>query len=290
MELFRALAVLAEPPRAETTRLADLLELGRAPTPHEYTELFLFQLYPYASVYLGPEGMLGGEARDRVAGFWRALGEVPPTEPDHLAVLLALYARLADAERGEPDPTRRSACRRARAALLWEHLLSWLPVYLSKLIEIAPPPYASWGRLLDGTLAAEAKSIPPPARLPLQLREAPALSNPRIDDLDTYLSELLAPVRSGVIVTRADLARAARALALGLRTGERRFVLQSLVNQDARGMIDWLGREVTAWGERHAAWEDYLGGISRFWAQRAQHTADTLQTLCREESGSRAVG
>ena len=36
--------------------------------------------------------MLGGEARDRIAGFWRALGLVPPPEPDHLAVMLGLYA------------------------------------------------------------------------------------------------------------------------------------------------------------------------------------------------------
>ncbi len=58
-------------------------------------------------------------------------------------------------------------------------------------------------------------------------------------------------------------------------------MLQSLVNQDARGMIDWLGREVTAWGERHAAWEDYLAGIARFWARRAGHTAETLEQLSR---------
>ena len=89
MELFRALAVLAEPPRAETAHLAVALELGAVPEASEYTDLFVFQLYPYASVYLGAEGMLGGEARDRIAGFWRALGQVPPAEPDHLAVMNA---------------------------------------------------------------------------------------------------------------------------------------------------------------------------------------------------------
>ena len=79
--------------------------------------------YPYASVYLGAEGMLGGEARDRVAGFWRALGLVPPAEPDHLAALLGLYAALADAE--EPRRTSRPAAApaQARRALLHEHLL-----------------------------------------------------------------------------------------------------------------------------------------------------------------------
>ena len=90
MELFRALAVFAEPPTVKAARVAEAPELGELPTADEYTEVFVFQLYPYASVYLGAEGMIGGEARDRVAGFWRALGQMPPAEPDHLSVMLAL--------------------------------------------------------------------------------------------------------------------------------------------------------------------------------------------------------
>src|SRR5437764_4107878 len=114
MEIFRALAVLAEPPeRPEVARLAALLELGGPPSASEYTETFVFRLYPYASVYLGAEGMMGGEARDRVAGFFAALGQTPPPEPDHLSTLLATYARLSvppeteDAGGGEGGARRR---------------------------------------------------------------------------------------------------------------------------------------------------------------------------------------
>ena len=100
MEVFRALAALCEPPGPQTGTLAAALGLdGPVPDEAGHTELFLFQLYPYASVYLGPEGQLGGPARDRVAGFWRAVGLTPPAEPDHLAALLGLLAALADAER-----------------------------------------------------------------------------------------------------------------------------------------------------------------------------------------------
>src|SRR5918911_2653894 len=148
MELFRALAVLAEPPqRAEVARLAGLLELGGPPSASEYTETFVFQFYPYASVYLGAEGMLGGEARDRVAGFLAALGETPPPEPDHLSTLLATYARLSappETEDGRGDEwgaRRRAGLGAARKAFLWEHVLSWLPVYLKRVAEAAPPFY-----------------------------------------------------------------------------------------------------------------------------------------------------
>ena len=88
MELLRCLGSLIEPPSEEVQRFADLLDLGPLPSASEHTDLFLFQLYPFASVYLDSEGKMGGEARDRIAGFWRALEMVPPTEPDHLTVLL----------------------------------------------------------------------------------------------------------------------------------------------------------------------------------------------------------
>ena len=65
MELFRSLAVLSEVPSPESEIAAAALELGSLPSRAEYTDLFEFQLYPYASVYLGDEGMMGGEARDR---------------------------------------------------------------------------------------------------------------------------------------------------------------------------------------------------------------------------------
>lgn len=277
MELFRALGALSEPPRPETDRLAALLGLGRAPTAEEYTDLFLFQLYPYASIYLGPEGMLGGEARDRIAGYWRALAETPPAEPDHLAVMLALYARLCELEGAESDPLRRAAAERARAAFLWEHLLSWLPPYLAKLCEIAPPPYAMWGGVLDDSLVAEAKSVRAPSdALPLHLREARALADPATEGWGAFLDGLLAPISSGLILARADLARAARELGLGLRAGERRFMLRSLLEQDAPAVLEWLGREAVAWGERHARREDTLGEIARYWAERAGRTSQLI--------------
>src|ERR1051325_4845891 len=108
MELFRALAVLVEPPgRPGVARVAEALGLGPAAEASAYTELFVFQLYPYASVYVGAEGMLGGEARDRVAGFLAALGYEVPAEPDHLALLLGAYAWLCEAERAEEEERRR---------------------------------------------------------------------------------------------------------------------------------------------------------------------------------------
>lgn len=275
MELLRALAVLAEAPTPETARLATLLDLSAPPSPSDYTELFALELVPYASVYLGAEGMLGGDARDRIAGFWRALGETPPVEPDHLALLLAAYARLAELATGEPAGPRRDALTRAQRALLWEHLLSWVPVYLDKLVAIAPPPYVRWGEMLAAALEEEARRSPVPHAMPLQLRAAP-----RLPDLNVSLEELvgglLAPVRSGVILTRSDLHRAAEELRLGVRAGERRFALASLVRQDASAVFGWLGGVAVEAASRHEARAGWLGHVAGFWADRARASATLL--------------
>ncbi|MDR0361005.1 MAG: molecular chaperone TorD family protein, partial [bacterium] len=165
MEVFRALGALCEPPGPQTATLAEALGLTTPiPTEADHTDLFLFQLYPYASVYLGPEGQLGGPARDRVAGFWRALGLTPPAEPDHLAALLGLLAALAGAERAEVDAARRVLRSRARAALLTEHLLSWLPPYLARVQELGGNFYVGWARLLGTALEEEAARLHLPDR------------------------------------------------------------------------------------------------------------------------------
>lgn len=278
MELLRALAVLAEPPdRAGAGRVASALGLGELPRAEEHTELFVFQLYPYASVYLGAEGMVGGEARDRVEGFWRALGQEPPGEADHLAVMLAAYARLCELEEGGGAGARWGAARRA---FLWEHLLSWLPGYLDKLAEVAPPFYRRWGGLLAEALTSEAGARgPAPETLPLQLRAAPGLGRPDEVGGEQFLRALLAPARSGLILTRADLARAARSFGLGARAGGRLFTLKSMLGQDAAAVLGWLAAEADAAAESHAARRPSLGPVAAWWEARARTTAGLLREL-----------
>ncbi|MGH9874655.1 MAG: TorD/DmsD family molecular chaperone [Pyrinomonadaceae bacterium] len=279
IELFRALAVLAEPQTSKTSGLATALGLGPLPNANEYTELFTFQLYPYASVYLGAEGMLGGEARDRVAGFWRALGQTPPAEPDHLSVMLATYARLIALEEGERDAMQRTSWRSARKAFLWEHLLSWLPAYLGKLLDIAPPFYCNWGELLTKSLLEEAETVGKQEELSRHLSEASGIVDPRDGKVGEFLQSLLTPVRSGMILTRADLTAAARKLRLGRRLGERKFILESLFSQDAAGTLGWLTEEVSTWTRRHRLYREALGKIAIAWEKRAAAAAALLRKL-----------
>ena len=133
MEVFRALGTLAETPDTSHVELCALLELGEPPTASEYSQTFVFELYPYSSIYLGHEGKLGGDARDRIAGFWRALSLTPPAEPDHLTVMLAFYAEVCEHQQNATPGLERDRWEHIQKSFLWEHLLSWLPIYLLRM-------------------------------------------------------------------------------------------------------------------------------------------------------------
>jgi TorA maturation chaperone TorD len=285
-DLFRALATIVEPPDGREAAIAAALGLAAPPSAAEHAELFLFAAYPYASVHLGAEGMLGGEARDRIAGFWRALGLTPPPEPDHLASLLGMYAALLDAaaEAGAEaglngthaeNTARSSIVRRSRAAFLWEHLLAWTPVWLAKVQEIGGATHRSWARLLGEALLDEALEVEAPPSLPLALRSAPGLPADDARAAD-WISALLAPVRCGVLLTRADLARAARELGIGSRIGERAFMLRALFEQDADATSGWLADEAARVARSHQELEATLGPVAAFWRGRAETTAAAL--------------
>ena len=299
-ELIRALAVLAEPPAPEHAAIARALGLGTPPSGAAFTEIFAFQLYPYASVYLGPEGMLGGPARDRVAGFWRAVGQTPPAEPDHLCALLGLYAGLCAAEdaasgtagvdgrsgapgAGEVGPAAEAVLlRRARRTLLHEHVMSWAPLLLARVREVSGGFYGAWAAMLERVLDEELARVGRPDGLPAHLVEAPGLPDPRRTGGEAFVAGLLAPVRAGVVLTRADLAALARSLDLGLRLGERRYVVLHLLAQDARGVLDALARLAGAQAEAHEARATVLGPVAAWWADRARTTAALLESLAKD--------
>ncbi|HWG12820.1 MAG TPA: molecular chaperone TorD family protein, partial [Streptosporangiaceae bacterium] len=157
-ELLRALGAVASDPADARTAFGALDVPG--PERAEHTEVFVLNCPPYASVYLGAEGGLGGDAADRVAGFWRAIGVAPPAEPDHLTALLSLYATLGEAAHDTQTTTSADALTRARQALLWEHLWPWLPGYLDAVTSLDTPTLAAWAALTRRALHAERAAHP----------------------------------------------------------------------------------------------------------------------------------
>lgn len=290
-ELLRALGSVAVSPPPHC--LPAMASFGLpAPTAAEHTGVFVLSAPPHAAIYLGEPGQLGGEALDRVAGFWRAIGLRPPPDADHLGALLMLYAELADAQVCAHRETTRDRLRHAREALLFEHIWSWAPGYLTAVTRLGVPSLAAWARLTRSALGAEARRAAPPAALPLALRTAPApvgsapassaaVSSAAVSSAaepGQLLAALLAPVRSGVLLTSADLRAAAAAAGLGYRVGERRYALRAMLDQDPAATLAWLSGHASRWAALHAAQQPVVGpDPRRWWARRAARTARTLQ-------------
>ncbi|HEV7842674.1 MAG TPA: hypothetical protein VGO69_03215, partial [Pyrinomonadaceae bacterium] len=179
-------------------------------------------------------------------------------------------------ERDAPSSER---WRHTRKAFLWEHLLSWLPVYLQKLDSLATPFYRKWGDTLRDALVEEIETVGMPQQLPLHLRQSHNLVDPREHETEEFLQSLLAPARSGMILVRADLGRAGRTLGLGVRMGERKFILKSLFNQNPQGVLEWLLEETARWQERHRQNREAFGAIASAWLAKTEAAAMLLEEL-----------
>jgi TorA maturation chaperone TorD len=280
-ELLRAVGAVADSPAAAASACR---ALGLAdPGAVAHTDAFVMNCPPYAAIYLGADGGLGGEGADRVAGFWRAAGLTPPAEPDHLTALLSLYASLGEAAQEAGRPATAGALARARHALLWEHLWPWLPAYLEAVADLGIPALTGWAELALRVLRAEYTALASgqpgdggvaAGPLPLALRAAPP-PLPAGAALDDLLKTLTTPIRSGFILTRRRLAAGAMAAGAGHRIGERRFTLRAMLEQAPVETAGWLAAEAGRWRQRHAV-RAPADPAQQWWAQRAGHTSRVL--------------
>ncbi len=276
MELWRALGALVDPPGSETDRLCAVLGLA-SPTREDHAAFFTFRMYPYASVYLGEGGQIGGEARDRIAGFWRAMGLLPPAEPDHLGTMLAFHAELSERAAHAVDQRAARILSHAKKAFLYEHLYSWLPLFCLAASPVAPAGYRGWVDILSQALTEAMAAEQPPAELPLALREA---APPRIPaDPAALIDILLSPAVSGMVVVREDLAPLASGLGVGMRQGERRFILGELYRVDPGGFIEY-------WIERLERWSTLVPGafagapaVGDWWRSRGTTVAEMMRQM-----------
>ncbi len=139
--------------------------------------------------------------------------------------------------------------------------------------------------MLEEAILAERRTSSRSRNLPLHLREAPGMPDPRTDGGEAFLSGLLTPIRSGMIVTRGDLAGAARRLDLGLRMGERLYILKALFSQDAGKVLEWFVDTAEVWAGKHEQQGSDRGEIAAFWEGRARATASLAAALLEDRSG-----
>ncbi len=270
----------------------------------EYQRLFGFNLPPYESVFIDPSAMLMAPATERVQQTYRQTGWTPPPgnrtgAPDHLG--LELLALADWHEEGQDEPVARLQSR---------HLALWTPVFTLTLQRLDPHPF--YARLAELTLelllatlpaqplppgADPFPDLPPPPKFrgteenwpPAGSKPAeggepfspPAESQESSPGLRPVLKRLLTPRRAGFYLTRQDIARLGRTLALPGSMGDRYRMLETLVRSAQQyellpTLVEQLGsliaqieaeyahlaEEYPAWTLYAAAWQGRLAATS----------------------------
>ena len=223
-----------------------------------YQRVLGFNVFPHSGVFLTPDATVGGGPADAFAYYAASLGAViPPTGPgaDHVGVQLDVLAFLCGAEAdalaaGDVDAGRE--LRDHQRALLSDHLLPWLPLFLQAVVEEEDILFSTvaglTATLIDDHVADVGCEVPGtgPACPPV-----PGL----LDQPETGLREiadyLLTPAQSGLYISRDAIGRLGRDQRLPRGFGARRQLLHNLLV--AAASFDGLGpvmEELSAVSER----------------------------------------
>lgn len=260
---------LYEPDAAQIERARAVLGLdGAGMTPSDlaaaYTELFLLNVYPYASVYLEADGEMNGTRAQMMERMYEQFNFAPASlrqvgAADHVGLMLQFLDAVGDAP-------------------VLPALLDWAPM-LCLAIEREPGAHPFYR-----ALARETRQ-----RLFLHARAAGAMKPPNDqtlplapDDeysLRTVVHFFLAPARCGIFLSRAQLGNLARRLGHRLPFGPRVEVAHALFHSSgASGQVDALLNElrveISEWSRAYSAWMRACAAWQPFatiWLERTAH-------------------
>ncbi|WP_298208681.1 molecular chaperone TorD family protein [Ferrimicrobium sp.] len=269
-EILEAIAEVIENPDPHPT-IPEVLDLVW--TRDAFTELFDFDLPPFASYYLTIGPVLGGTPVDYLRGLLSAYlpPELQPTQPDSLAFLLRLLAFLAEQESWE----------RAEA-IFYEALNPWLSTYAHAVATFAPSGLRRIGILLGEICETWYEAVPPVTTLPYLLRHVP--EPPSEDDRKDLVDFLLSPVASGLILPRSQLIRITHQREIGMRPGGRRFSFESLLDTSPKATLAAVLESV----EGQLRWYQPMDSpVSRWWQERLTRTHERVSTLLSQRAESR---
>ena len=232
-----------------------------------YTEAFLLNVYPYASVFLDLNGEMNGLRSRELSALYVQSGYQPESlyeagAPDHMGLVLGLLAHLPGS---------------IHASVLSKYVLDWAPV-LCLSIERQPsvhPFYralaASTRRVLFQAFEGEDLAAQPPSASQRLLADSGHVEDGWIElplaepgeelSLSQVIHYLLCPARSGIFLSRAQLGQLASRMGVPQAFGERYRLGISLF--EAAGMVDQVPElleqllsELGAWDAAYVAWAE----------------------------------
>ncbi len=274
---------LSEPDAETFSRAVEAGLAGGDPTElaAAWTDLFLLNVYPYATAFTDLSGELNGPAAAAASRRYEAAGYRPPElagtgAPDHAGLCLGFLAHQAAREREDT------------AFLAWT--LDWLPV-CALAVERQPSAPPFYRDLAAATRESLFALSPSAGGVPGDL--APDLeTGPETEEevgLSRVLRFLLAPAASGFFLSRSRLGALARAAGLRLPFGSRFDVARSLF--EAAGECGRVERVLAALSAEAEAWDAAYAAYAReraswrpsaaVWRGRIAATRERLAEMAR---------
>lgn len=298
---FEGLSPVLLPAVEATPELAEALPMpfSADEAAADYQHLFGFNVFPFASVFLDPEGMLDGPVTDYVRRqFQRAGCPTPLTgeAPDHLGQELTLLAFLARAEAGawiDGLPTEAERIRRLERRFMDEHLLGWLAAFTQAVRDEGFPFFTVLAELtLD--LALEHRSALGDGGRPASQRFTLPEPPPLLDDPGTGLKDIAAylttPPWAGLFLSRDAITRLGRHAGVPRGFGDRTRMLANLFRAAAEYdrldvVLEHLAALTASWRAHYVALctrsTPGLSGVVGVWLERLA-TTDRLLTRIHE--------
>lgn len=268
----------------------------------DHHHLFRFNLFPYQSIFLDAEGLLGGAESDRVRRSYRLCGFAVEEDgnPDHIGHELNLMAFLCGAERdawedGEAETARHM--RQRQRDFLQSHLLLWI---FPLTVGVRRQGQRFYGALADLTLelihdhalALERDGALPEATA-FRLPDPPALLKKNKTGLKEIAAYLVTPPYAGLFISRDAIGQLGRELEIPRGFGDRQQTLVNLMRSAAQydafpALLEALQEMVREWAVAYSDQQDKMPELApfcRLWQARVEKTARLLANMQSRSPG-----
>ena len=275
----------------------DTIAFDEAAVAHQH--LFGFNLFPYASIFLASDGLLGGDVTAQVVGQYQRSGfavDSRAASADHIGHELQFLAFLSAAESdawrdGLPQQVLR--VQQHLRDFLQNHLLYWLPPLVTAVSAIAPATF--YAALSDLVLQLVLEQYEQLCANQLPLAQADPLPQPpdllaqEKTGLRRIARYLTVPPYSGIYLSRDQISQIARQHNLPRGFGSREEMLENVlvtaVQYDTLpALLDTLHQTLADWDtayRQHAILAPFMAP----WLHRIQRTQAMLAEM-KAHSGS----
>ncbi|MCA9932020.1 MAG: molecular chaperone TorD family protein [Anaerolineales bacterium] len=271
-------AVLTDPFDADETAAA-------------HYHLFQLNLFPYESIFLGTDGLLGGPVTDAVLSQYEQSGfhvDTSATSPDHIGYELAFLSFLcgAEADAWEDGLGETAVLMQQRQHMfLQRHLLRWLPPLAQAIRSQEQPLYTALADLTVNFVADHAAQST--AQPSFTLPALPDLLNNDKTGLKEIANYLTTPAYSGVFLSHDRISLIARQHQLPRGFGNRVQMITNLMRTAVQyntlpTLLQTIQQQII---EQETAYRQigtthpHLAVFITPWQMRLQATQNMLQTM-----------